>query len=127
MARDSWIDLLDPDEEQLREQVPGDLLRDAWQELLRPADEHGVVPRPSIKSHGNYVLGLLLAPVAVPEEDLVYYQEVDFVLTRERLVTIRKTPGSRPPYDSTNIAELCEAQHNGVPPGMIVYYLTDDV
>ena len=127
MARDSWTDLLDPDEEQLRQHVPGDLLRDAWQELLRPADEHGVVPRPTIRSHGNYVLGLLLAPVAVPEEDLVYYQEVDFVLTRERLVTIRKTPGSRPAYNSTNIAELCEAQRNGVPPGMIVYYLTDDV
>jgi magnesium transporter len=127
MARDSWTDLLDPDEAQLREHVPGDLLRDAWQELLRPADEHGVVPRPTIKSHGSYVLGLLLAPVAVPEEDLVYYQEVDFVLTRERLVTIRKTPDSRPAYDPTNLAELCEAQHNGVSPGMIVYYLTDDV
>ncbi len=31
--------------------------------------------------------------VAVPEEDLVYYQEVDFVLTRQRIVTVRKTPG----------------------------------
>ena len=73
MASVSWTDLLDPDEAQLREHVPGDLRRDAWQELLRAADEHGVVPRPTIKSHGNYVLGLLLAPVAVPEEDLFYY------------------------------------------------------
>ena len=89
MASDRWTDLLDPDEEQLREQVPRDLRRDAWQELLRPADEHGVVPRPTIKSHGSYVLGLLLAPVAVPEEDLVYYQEVDFVLTT-------RPPGDHP-------------------------------
>jgi magnesium transporter len=66
-------------------------------------------------------------PVAVPEEDLLFYQEVDFVLTRERLVTVRKTPGSRPPYDPANITELCEAQHNDVSPGMIVYYVTDDV
>jgi magnesium transporter len=66
-------------------------------------------------------------PVAVPEDDLLYYQEVDFVLTRERLVSVRKTPGSRPPYDPASVTELCEAQHNDVSPGMIVYYLTDDV
>ena len=53
MARSAWTDLLDPDEEQLREHVPRDLRRDAWQELLRPADEHGVIPRPTIKSHGE--------------------------------------------------------------------------
>jgi len=127
MASDTWTDLLDPDEAELREQVPDNLRPDAWQELLRPADPHGVVPRPTIKSHGSYVLGLLLVPVAVPEEDLLYYEEVDFVLTRERLVTVRKTPGSRPPYDPASIAELSEAQHNEASPGMIAYYLTDDV
>ena len=74
------------------------------------------------------MLGLLLAAVAVPEEDLVYYQEVDFVLTRERMVTIRKTPGlTSRAYEPTNIAEVCEAQHNGESPGMIAYYLTDDI
>lgn len=127
MARDRWTDLLDPDEALLRDHVPGDLRPHALEELLRPADPHGVVPRPTIKSHGSYVLGLLLAPVAVPDEDLVYYQEVDFVLTRERVVTVRKSPGSWPPYDPTNIAELIEAQRNGASPGMIAYYLADDV
>ena len=42
------------------------------------------------------MLGLLLVAVAVPEEDVVYYQEIDFVLSRERIVTVRKTPGERP-------------------------------
>ena len=65
-------------------------------ELTRHADPDGRNLRPSIKSHGDYVLGLLLAAVALPEEDIVYYQEIDFVLSRERIVTVRKTPGERP-------------------------------
>jgi Mg2+ and Co2+ transporter CorA len=73
---------------------------------VRPADPNGRNLRPSIKSHGDYVLGLLLAAVAVPEEDIVYYQEVDFVLSRERIVTIRKTPAGRPPFDPSSIGEL---------------------
>ena len=39
-------------------------------------------PRPT-SSHGDYVFGVLLAPVAVPEEDRVFYQEIDLVLTPE--------------------------------------------
>ena len=73
------------------------------------------------------MLGLLLAAVAVPEEDIVYYQEVDFVLSPERIVTIRKTPGERPPFDPSNIGELCEALQHELAPGMIAYYLVDDI
>jgi magnesium transporter len=73
------------------------------------------------------VLGLLLAAVAVPEEDIVYYQEVDFVLSRERIVTIRKTPAGRPPFDPSSIGELCEALQHELAPGMIAYYLVDDI
>ena len=109
MARSAWIDLLDPSEEELREHVAHELRADAWAELMRPADPEGRSPRPSVKSHGNYVLGLLLAAVAVPEEDVVYYQEVDFVLSRERIVTVRKTPGERPPFDPSDIGDVCDA------------------
>ena len=104
MARSAWIDLLDPNEEELREHVPHELRGDAWAELMRPADPSGRSPRPSIKSHGDYVLGLILAAVAVREEDVVYYQEVDFVLSRERIVTVRKTPSERPPFDRATSA-----------------------
>ena len=45
-----------------------------------------------IEAHGDYVFGVFLVAVAVPEEDRVYYQEIDFVLTRDRLVTVAKTP-----------------------------------
>jgi magnesium transporter len=73
------------------------------------------------------VLGLLLAAVAVPEEDVVYYQEVDFILSRERIVTIRKTPGKRPPFDPSHISNVCDAIEQEQAPGMIAYYLVDDV
>ncbi|TML15114.1 MAG: magnesium transporter CorA family protein [Actinobacteria bacterium] len=127
MARSAWIDLLDPSEEELREHVAHELRADAWAELMRPADPEGRSPRPSVKSHGNYVLGLLLAAVAVPEEDVVYYQEVDFVLSRERIVTVRKTPGERPPFDPSNIGDVCDAIEHEQSPGMIAYFLVDDV
>jgi magnesium transporter len=94
---------------------------------VRPADAQGRNPRPSIKSHGDYVLGMLLAAVAVPDEDVVYYQEVDFVLSRERIVTVRKTPGERPPYDPSGVGDLCDARDHEVAPGMIAYFLVDDV
>ena len=73
------------------------------------------------------MLGLLLAAVAVPEEDVVYYQEVDFVLSRDRIVTIRKTPGERPPFDPSQISNVCDAIEHEQSPGMIAYYLVDDV
>jgi len=61
---------------------------DALAELLRPADPDGRGLRPSIKSHGDYVFGVLLAAVAVPEEDIVYYQEVDFILSRRQIAAL---------------------------------------
>ena len=100
---------------------------DAWAELTRHADPDGRNLRPSIKSHGDYVLGLLLAAVALPEEDIVYYQEIDFVLSRERIVTVRKTPGERPAFDPSHIGELCEALQHEQSPGMIAFFLVDDV
>jgi magnesium transporter len=127
MARAAWTDLLDPDEAELRAELPGEVRVDVLRELLRPADEEGSRVRPSIKSHGGYVVGLLLVAVAVPDEDVVFYQEVDFVLTRERIVTVRKTPGARPPFDSGNVEELCELHDREQPPGMIAYFLVDEV
>jgi len=73
------------------------------------------------------VLGLLLAAVAVPNEDVVYYQEVDFVLSRDRIVTVRKTPGDRPPFDPTQVGEVCDAHPDELAPGMIAHLIVDDV
>jgi magnesium/cobalt transport protein CorA len=127
MARSAWTDLLDPDEAELRAALPDDLRPDALQELLRPAAEDGSRVRPSIRSHGDYVIGILLVAVAVPDEDVVYYQEVDFVVTRGRIVTVRKTPGSREPYPPENVGDVCDLHHHELPPGHIAFHLFDDV
>ena len=127
MARTAWIDLLDPDEEELRAHVPADLRADALKELLRPAEPDGAGVRPSIKSHGSYVFGLLLVVIAVPTEDRVFYQEVDLVVTRDRIVTVRKTPAGEQPFDPSGVREVCEVQHRELAPGLIAYHLVDEV
>jgi magnesium transporter len=126
MAGTAWIDLLDPDADELRKHVPDDIRPDALEELLRPASPDGDL-RPSVKSHGNYILGLALVAVALPEENRVFYQEVDFVLTRERIVTVRKTPGAEQPFDPSRVRELCDVQRHELSPGAIAYFLVDEI
>jgi len=127
MARAAWTDLLDPDEAELRAKLPDDVRPDAWQELLRPAEPDGSRVRPSIRSHGGYVIGILLVAVAVPDEDVVFYQEVDFILTRDRIVTIRKTPGARPPFPPEKVEEACDLHGHELAPGRIAYHLLDEI
>ncbi len=96
----------------------------ALEQLLAPA-EHADEPRPKLESHGNYVFGVFLVAVAVPERNEVYYQEVDLVLTRDVLVTVRKTPGpGRPPYDAEPAQAACRPDESL---GTIVYRLVDDI
>jgi magnesium transporter len=97
-----WIDLLDPDEATLSARVPIELHPSAVAQLTRPAAE----PRPRLDGHGGYVFGVLLVAVAVPNEDRVFYQEVDVVLTEDTLVTVRKTPPGEKPFE---IAETRKA------------------
>jgi magnesium transporter len=85
---------------------------------------HDDEPRPRIESHGNYVVGVLLVPTAVPDEDRVYYQEVDFVLTGESFVTVSKTPPSEQAFDPQPAKEACRPDE---PIGMFLYRLVDQV
>ena len=92
----TWTDLLDPSEQSLRDCLPEsihDEALDAPPDVGSPGNE----PRPRLERQGDYVFGILSSAIAVPDEDRVYYQEIDFVLTRETCVTVRKTPsrGSR--------------------------------
>jgi len=124
MGHSRWIDLVDPTIEELRARLPGEVHERALEQLLAPA-QHTDEPRPKLESHGDYVFGVFLVAVAVPDEDLVYYQELDLVMTRELLVTVRKTPDiDKPPYDPTPAIEACR-EHE--PVGMIVYHLLDDI
>ena len=52
----------------------------ALEQLLAPPS-HNDEPRPKLEGHDDYIFGVLLIAVVVPEEDLVYYQEVDVIMT----------------------------------------------
>src|SRR5207253_5779352 len=80
-----WIDLLDPTPDELEKALPEAVHERALELLCQPA-RHDDEPRPRLESHDDYVFGVMLVPVCVREEDRVFYQEVDFVATRERLV-----------------------------------------
>jgi magnesium transporter len=123
-AGDRWIDLLDPSREELVSRLPTHVHDRALDQLLARA-EHADDPRPKLESQGDYVFGVFLIPVAVPEEDTVFYQEVDLVMTRDVLVTVRKTPeGGRPPWDPSTAQAACRETENVA---MIAYHLVDDV
>ena len=118
-----WIDLIDPTAEKLKTHLADRLQPTALELLLAPL-EHDDEPRPRIESHGEYLLGVFLVPVAVTEEDRVYYQEVDFVATHEVLVSVSKTPPGEPPFDPRPAKEACRV-HDEV--GMFVYHLVDEI
>jgi magnesium transporter len=63
-------------------------------------------------------------PVVVAEEDRVFYQEIDFVLTAESLLTVRKTPEGEQPFDIQAALAACRPDE---PIGKYAYHLVDDV
>jgi magnesium transporter len=123
-ARHGWVDLLDPTLHEVRANANVDLHERARRELARPGTESP--PRPTIEGHGNYVFGILLVPVAVREEDRIFLQEVDFVLTHDRLLTVRKTPLGEAPFDPSRLVSVCES-HEQLDPGMVAFHLVDEI
>ena len=118
-----WTDLVDPTEDELREHAPESLHPAALDLLLAPHESRRDA-RPRIEGHGDYVFGILLVAVAVPDEDRVFYQEVDFVLTDDALLTVSKTPPGEQPFDPAPAMEACgKTEH----PAMFLYHLVDDV
>ena len=73
---------------------------------------------------GDYVVGAFVAPVAVKDEDRVYYQEVDLVLSRDR----RSPCGARRGRGSVR-SHRAEGDLRGrdVPPGKVAFHLADIV
>ena len=116
----AWVDLLDPDEREVRERARVELDPTAVARLVAKSGER----RPTIENFGSYMVGTLLAPVVVTDEDEIFYQEVSFVLTRDELLTIRKTPPGRPPFDHSEARESCR---KGELPAMHAFHLIDAV
>jgi len=118
-----WIDLVAPSEEELRAKLPPSIRPRALEVLLAP-HTHDDEPRPRIEAHGDYVLGILLVAVAVPAEDRVFYQEVDFVLTSDALISVSKSPPDEEPFDPKPAKEACKGHD---PPAMFAFHLVDEV
>jgi magnesium transporter len=118
-----WVDLLDPDERELHDSLP-ERIHDRALELLLTPTRHDDEPRPRFEGHDHYVFGVFLVPVCVREEDRVYYQEVDVVATREKVVTVRKTPGRGVAFDITPARESV-AIGDDSRAGAIVYRIID--
>src|SRR5262245_41761796 len=98
MAAAQWIDLLDPTLDEVRPYAPGGLPHPFVEFFGRPS-EGGPAPRPRLIGLESSVLGVLLVPVIDDDEGRVYYQEIDLVITEERLLTVRKTPKGGKPFD----------------------------
>ncbi|HEY6836083.1 MAG TPA: magnesium transporter CorA family protein [Gaiellaceae bacterium] len=118
-----WIDLLDPDEQALQDALPGEIHERALEQLLLPT-KHDDEPRPRLEGHDRYVFGVFLVPICIREEDRVFYQEVDLIATRERLVTVRKTPEQGYPFDLESARESA-AKEAEPRVGIMVYRLAD--
>src|SRR5262249_37501650 len=120
----NWIDLLDPTPEELDEQTPV-ALHETAHKLVAARPQHSTGPRPGMLPHGSSVVGVFVIPVVRHEEDLVFYQELDMVLTHDAILTVRKTPlDGREPYD---IDRVREAVMPDDPPGLIAYKIVDDI
>src|SRR5438034_10865060 len=118
-----WIDLLDPAEPELRKALPPEIHDRALDHLLAPAT-HDDETRPRLEGHDHYVFGVFLLPIAVREEDRVFYQEIDIIAARERVVTVRKTPERGHPCDLAP-AQMSIKQESDDRSGMIVYRIVD--
>jgi len=120
----TWIDLLDPTADELRAKAPRELEEPAIERMLAPP-QHEDEPRPTLVGHGDYVFGVFLVAVAVPDEDTVYYQEIDLVLTHETLLTVRKTPPEgRPACDVAAVQKAVKPDDSA---GMLAYRLVDEI
>jgi len=118
-----WLDLVDPTAHELKAHLPENIHETALEALLAP-HLHDDEPRPRIQSHGDYVLGILLLPVAVPAENRVYYQEIDFIATQERLISISKTPPGEQPFDPRPAQDACRPEDSI---GTFVFHLVDEI
>ena len=116
-----WLDLVDPTHTEVDAVLPAGADPDVLEALATPAVP-GRDPRPLLEDHGSYVFGVLV-PILAPEDEPTH-QEICFVATTERLITVQK---STPTGASFDFGALHAADEAGSPVGMLVHRLYDDV
>jgi magnesium transporter len=117
-----WIDLLDPTTHELASALPS-VDPEAVEILSTPHVERHT-PRPLLESHGAFVLGVFVGARPVPAEDRTSYREVDFLVSRELFVTVRKTPPDGQPWESEPIHA---AAARGVSAAELLQRALDDI
>src|SRR2546422_8176839 len=118
-----WIDLIDPTPDELRAKLPQEIQESALERLLAPAERNDE-PRPTLQGHGDYIFGVFLVAIAVTDEDRVFYQEIDVVVTDDVILSVSKTPPGEHPYDPRPAREACRPDDSA---GMMFYRLVDDI
>src|SRR5262245_55265631 len=116
-----WLDLVDPSRSEVEVALSSGVDPDVLEALAAPGVD-GREPRPLIEDHGAYVFGVLVPIVAF--EDTQAHQEICFVATGDRLITVRKETASGASFD---VGALRAADEAGSPVGMLVHRLVDDV
>lgn len=124
MTEPTWIHLVEPDEAALIDAMPVDVYENALERLQAPV-RHGDEPRPRMEAHGEYLFGVLVLPAFEHDTGRVLYQEVDVVVTPDRLVTVIKTPGDRRPVSLDAVQQT--ARTAAASSGMSLYHLVDEV
>lgn len=115
-----WLDLVDPSRTEVDAALPAGVDPDVLEALAHPAT--GRIPRPLLEDHGSYVFGVLV-PMLSPEDEPTH-QEICFVATADRLVTVRKSTATGASFD---VGALHAADAAGSPVGALVHRLYDDV
>ena len=118
----TWLDMVDPTREEVLAALPVHVDPDVVEALATPSIDRE--PRPLLEGHGSYVFGVLVAMLPLADGREVSHQEICFVATPERLVTVRKTsPRGGPAYD----ASALEAARADTAVGVLIHRLADDV
>ena len=117
-----WLDFVDPSSEELHSTLPVHVDPAVVEALAAPPAEDRE-PRPVVEGHGAYVFGVLVAMLPLADHR-VARQEIGFVATAQLLVTVRKSPRDAPAYEPSVLLRAAEA---GVPVGVLVQRLIDDV
>ena len=114
------LDLIDPSQHELLSAVPARLDPDALA-VLSAAGGDGREARPTLESHGTYLLAVLLFPGALGPDGRVVYHELDLIAAPHLLVTVRKTGSDGAITDLSVI----EGKHESHSCGLLVNELVD--
>ncbi len=121
----AWIDLLDPTAEEIANACGIDLHPMALERMTeRPI--HEKEPRPVLRADAGYVFGVLLSPQTELDPEMgIVFDEIDVILTHERIVTVRKTNITGTAYECETVRSAASAAADGV--GMALWHVIDDV